>query len=636
MHTRGFAAAVLIMAALLSAMVADTYATYVYVPTTDPGAFTRGSYLLRFDVETCTDDLSCGDVVLPRTPANAFPNSADSIEGMAFGPDAALYISYASYSRADAQLAQEIRRCDDTCLHRTDPANAASAFTGPLDFSGPIVFGPDKHLYTIVPGGNWVKRLGINWNTPDSPTLDPSHDSDFVSAGSGGLHDTSAIAFDPDGDLYVASVSTDWEYVRRYDRLTGAFKGVFVSDFAHRGQNITAMAFGRTGDAVSGKLYLFVAWGAGYIVRYDGNTGNFVDIFVNGPAGGNVMGSPTAFTWGPDNNLYVAGRLVTIWSWSGTDDGATAQYVGSLGIPSCGVWYDPCINQSHGIAFQPTASSSAPPDTQLTATPPAVTRATDASFSFEATRPATFECRLDGSAFEACVAPRVYAALADGLHTFDVHAKATAGGTNGTPASYTWRVDTAKPTLSIPGSVPATATSTAGAIVAYSVSAVDPEPSSGIELVACVPAASTVFAPGQTTVVCSATDLADNATTASFPVNVTFSWSNVQRPINLDGSSTFKLGSTVRAQFQLTGDSTPITDLVARLYIAKVNDGIVGTELEAASTAAADSGNTFRYDPLAGKYGFNLGTKGLSAGTWQLRIDLGDGTTNTVVFSLRK
>jgi hypothetical protein len=70
--------------------------------------------------------------------------------------------------------------------------------------------------------------------------------------------------------------------------------------------------------------------------------------------------------------------------------------------------------------------------------------------------------------------------------------------------------------------------------------------------------------------------------------------------------------------------------------VAKISSGVVGTELEAASTSAADSGNTFRYDATSAQYIFNLGTKSLSQGTWQVRIDLGDGSTNLVLISLKK
>jgi hypothetical protein len=66
-----------------------------------------------------------------------------------------------------------------------------------------------------------------------------------------------------------------------------------------------------------------------------------------------------------------------------------------------------------------------------------------------------------------------------------------------------------------------------------------------------------------------------------------------------------------------------------------VTDGVVGTEEGASSTSAADFGNTFRYDPVVPQYIFNLATGALTPGTYQARIDLGDGVERAVLFSLR-
>jgi hypothetical protein len=59
--------------------------------------------------------------------------------------------------------------------------------------------------------------------------------------------------------------------------------------------------------------------------------------------------------------------------------------------------------------------------------------------------------------------------------------------------------------------------------------------------------------------------------------------------------------------------------------------------VEATSTNAPDSGNTFRYDPADTQYIFNWGTKGLTAGDYLIKIDLLDRTaaTNTVRVSLK-
>jgi len=89
----------------------------------------------------------------------------------------------------------------------------------------------------------------------------------------------------------------------------------------------------------------------------------------------------------------------------------------------------------------------------------------------------------------------------------------------------------------------------------------------------------------------------------------------------------------VPVKFQLTGASAGVTDAVVRLYVAKITDDVVGTEVEAESTSNATEDNFFRY--ADGQYIFNLSTAGLTAGTYQLRVDTGDGILRVVNISLR-
>ena len=115
------------------------------------------------------------------------------------------------------------------------------------------------------------------------------------------------------------------------------------------------------------------------------------------------------------------------------------------------------------------------------------------------------------------------------------------------------------------------------------------------------------------------------------------SWSDLLQPINIDGSSIFKYSSTIPVKFRLTGASAGNGDLVARITVARVSSQAIGSELEAVSTSAADAGNMFRYDPTAGQYIFNLIQKltGMTQGTWQILINLGDGVVHTVLISTR-
>ena len=193
--------------------------------------------------------------------------------------------------------------------------------------------------------------------------------------------------------------------------------------------------------------------------------------------------------------------------------------------------------------------------------------------------------------------------------------------------------DKTPPVITTPGDLIATAASTAGAVVTFNVTATDNV--DGSVPVLCNPPSGSLFAPGKTTVTCTASDQAGNTATATFLVWVQYAWSGVFQPINTDGSSVFKAGSTVPVKFALTGASASITNLQATLTYARISNGDPGPVNEAASTSAATSGNLFRYDASSGQYIFNWSTKGLTSGKYRLYIDLGDGVTHTVDVGLK-
>lgn len=107
------------------------------------------------------------------------------------------------------------------------------------------------------------------------------------------------------------------------------------------------------------------------------------------------------------------------------------------------------------------------PDTVITDKPANPTRATSADFGFTSTSAgASFECALDTASFSACTSPRSYQGLAEGGHTFQV--RATDGnGTDPSPASYTWTVDTTAPETTIT-SGPSSPTTSSSASFSFS------------------------------------------------------------------------------------------------------------------------------------------------------------------------
>jgi len=147
--------------------------------------------------------------------------------------------------------------------------------------------------------------------------------------------------------------------------------------------------------------------------------------------------------------------------------------------------------------------------------------------------------------------------------------------------------------------------------------------------------APSFFPPGTTTVTWTATDASGNSATATTTVTATYLFGGILQPINANGSSIFKLGSTIPVKFLLTDYSGSfVTTAVATIKVAKVLEDIAGDDIEAISTnTPATTGNLFRL--ADSQYIFNLATKSLSTGTWQIRITLDDGTSQTVKISLK-
>jgi subtilisin-like proprotein convertase family protein len=105
-----------------------------------------------------------------------------------------------------------------------------------------------------------------------------------------------------------------------------------------------------------------------------------------------------------------------------------------------------------GTATSPATCSIAPL-TAIDSGPADGSTSTSASptFAFSSeVAGATFECRLDGSAFRSCVSPRKYGGLADGSHTFEVRS-VSGGKPDPTPAARTWTIDATAPSTTITG-----------------------------------------------------------------------------------------------------------------------------------------------------------------------------------------
>lgn len=117
-------------------------------------------------------------------------------------------------------------------------------------------------------------------------------------------------------------------------------------------------------------------------------------------------------------------------------------------------------------------------------------------------------------------------------------------------------------------------------------------------------------------------------------VQVIYSFSGFMPPVRMDRENSFKQGSTVPVKFALlNAQGQSVTNVSPAVYVAPVVNGVAGAEIAAVS--ANHAGNLARYDAKEGIYIFNLKTTSLARGVYQVRVDLGDGTWNTFLMTLR-
>ena len=143
----------------------------------------------------------------------------------------------------------------------------------------------------LVPAyvGNFV-QVYDGYGGTSSSTFAPSSD---------GIGGHANIVVMPTGNYLVSGVNTG--NILEY-QPDGTLVGEFIASNSGSGglDNPGGMAYGPDGN-------LYVAdYGDGEILRYDGATGAFIDVFV--PTGTTGLVSPLGISFGPDGDLYVASR----------------------------------------------------------------------------------------------------------------------------------------------------------------------------------------------------------------------------------------------------------------------------------------------------------------------------------------
>jgi hypothetical protein len=278
--------------------------------------------------------------------------------------------------------------------------------------------------------------------------------------------------------------------------------------------------------------------------------------------------------------------------------------------------------------FTVTVVDTTPP--ALTVTAPAATEATSAVGAAVSFGPFSASDAVSGSIPASC-SPASGTTFALGDTTVTCSAADAAG--NSSSASFTVTVvDTTAPVINA-ADVVATGTNASGATVTFAPTATDLV--SGSVPVVCTPASGSTFAYGATPVSCTATDGAGNVGTGSFVVTVSFavcgtgSAHAVGQPINANGSSVFKLGSTVPVKLRIC-DSSGRSIGSPGAVVGKpmlVGSGSAGTGTVNEDVVSTTPDTAFRFDAVDGQWIFNLSTKNLKGATkYWYEISLIDGS----------
>jgi lysophospholipase L1-like esterase len=362
--------------------------------------------------------------------------------------------------------------------------------------------------------------------------------------------------------------------------------------------------------------------------------------------------APTITIDSPLDNALIPRNALVAADYSCADEPDGSGLANCDGPVATGANIDTADLGSHSFTVQAVDNSGNPSTKTVTysvidVTPPTITinaPVDGAAIAQHAVVGADYACadEAGGSGVATCVGTVGNGAAIDtatlGVHTFTVDATDNADNPSTSTVTYTV-VDVTAPTITVTTPPPGQ-TFLLGQAATAAFSCADEADGSG--LASCVGTVANgssldTSSVGTKTVTVNASDNAGNPSTKTVTYGVRYRFGGVLQPVNADGSSIFKAGSTVPVKFQLfDAANAPISTANATLTYAKISNNVVGSDVEAMSTAAATSGNAFRYDTSSQQYIFNLSTKGWATGSYRLTIhSLNDTQDYSVVISVR-
>ena len=221
-------------------------------------------------------------------------------------------------------------------------------------------------------------------------------------------------------------------------------------------------------------------------------------------------------------------------------------------LPDGTIWF--AIEGPHLEHFKPNPDGTVgplPPSVALTAgTPvqPGPVYSTATTFTIAGTVPGQCLDSISYRAYLASTTPGAFTTVTGTSATFSLPSSGTwvvefyGTGPGGQSLTQTVTLvvdqslfagDTTPPVITTPGNLTTAATSTAGAVVTYVVTAADAKDGDVTSAVTCTPPSGSTFAIGTTTVTCTARDLTGNIATSTFTVTVTAGPPTVTVPADL-------------------------------------------------------------------------------------------------------
>lgn len=288
-----------------------------------------------------------------------------------------------------------------------------------------------------------------------------------------------------------------------------------------------------------------------------------------------------------------------------------------------------------GASFTASIVDTTPPDVTV---PASLTEEATSAAGAAVTFGASASDLVDGAVTPVCT-PASGSTFALGTTTVSCTATDAHGNGSG-PKTFTVTVrDTTPPAVTVPGDLTTLATSAQGAPVSFAASATDLV--DGAVTASCTPQSGSTFAPGTTTVSCTASDSRGNAATPkTFTVTVQFAFLGFFQPVDdLPLVNAVKNGATVPVKWKLQGQGgVEITDLSAvDLKSTKVQSIACAalTSLESQIELTTTGGTALRYDFTAAQYVLNWQTPKLPGTCWRLDLVFADGSTRSANFKLR-